>query len=64
LSLDGWVRNRRDGSVELLAAGPAPTLDRLVEACRRGPAAALVTEVDRLAADEDPPPGFSERPSY
>jgi acylphosphatase len=37
LGLDGWVRNRADGSVELVAAGTPEELDRLQAACRRGP---------------------------
>lgn len=42
----GWVRNRRDGSVELLAEGKRTTLDKFLVALRRGPSAALVTRVD------------------
>ena len=45
LELTGWVRNLRDGAVELLAEGPRPALDLLVEAIRRGPAGAEVGEV-------------------
>ncbi|TCK27919.1 acylphosphatase [Ancylobacter aquaticus] len=44
-SLAGWVRNRRDGSVEALIFAPAPTLADFLATCRAGPAAADVTEV-------------------
>ena len=40
--LEGWVRNRRDGSVEALFAGPADVVDDMVKRCRRGPSAARV----------------------
>ena len=45
LRLTGWVRNRADGSVEVLAEGPRASLDQLLEFLRRGPPAAAVTEV-------------------
>jgi acylphosphatase len=45
LGLRGWVRNRDDGSVEFVAEGPRPDLERLLEAARRGPSHARVTEV-------------------
>ena len=35
--LEGWVRNRRDGSVEALFAGPADAVSEMVARCRRGP---------------------------
>jgi acylphosphatase len=44
--LEGWVRNRRDGSVETLIAGEASMLDEMIEVCRRGPGAARVDRVD------------------
>ena len=34
--LAGWVRNRRDGSVEALFAGPKPAVDEMIEACWHG----------------------------
>jgi acylphosphatase len=43
--LEGWVRNRRDGSVEALFAGPAGGVAGLVALCRHGPPAARVAEV-------------------
>lgn len=42
LGLAGWVRNRRDGSVEALFAGPADVVDDMVKRCRRGPSASRV----------------------
>ncbi|HEV3103639.1 MAG TPA: acylphosphatase [Candidatus Dormibacteraeota bacterium] len=45
LGLRGWVRNSDDGSVELVAEGPRPDLDRLLEAARRGPSHARVSDV-------------------
>jgi acylphosphatase len=61
-SLDGWTRNRADGSVETLVAGPEPDVAAFLEAARRGPSAA---RVDRLwetpaeAAALDGVEGFS-----
>ncbi len=45
LRVTGWVRNRRDGSVELEAEGTADQIDALLAWCRQGPPAARVTEV-------------------
>jgi acylphosphatase len=45
-ALDGWVRNREDGSVELEAEGSEAELRELVTWCRRGPRGSRVTQVD------------------
>jgi acylphosphatase len=45
LGLSGWVRNRRDGSVEATAAGSAEALAAIVDWARRGPPASRVREV-------------------
>jgi acylphosphatase len=42
----GWVRNRRDGSVEAVFAGPADTVADMIEACRRGPPLSRVDALD------------------
>jgi acylphosphatase len=64
LGLDGWVRNLADGSVELLAAGPAGAIAELAALCRRGPTSARVTVLDRRDADPDEVlPGFDARPT-
>lgn len=61
LALDGWTRNRRDGSVEVLAIGGGEALGRLVEACRRGPPAAMVTGVEQAVVEDDGSVGFQVR---
>ncbi len=69
LGLDGWVRNRSDGSVEALFAGPAGNVERMVEACREGPPHALVERIEVTAAGEGdaeavaPGGGFRQRPT-
>ena len=51
--LEGWVRNRRDGSVEALFAGPADVVDDMVALCRRGPSSARVDAIqDEPASSE------------
>jgi acylphosphatase len=43
--LQGWVRNRRDGSVEALFAGPPGVVAEMVALCRHGPPSARVDDV-------------------
>lgn len=45
MGVDGWVRNLRDGSVEVIAEGQRTDLDKLLSALRRGPTSASVTNV-------------------
>jgi acylphosphatase len=51
--LEGWVRNRRDGSVEALFAGPADVVSNTVALCRRGPVSARVETVQEQPANSD-----------
>ncbi len=53
LGVEGWVRNRADGSVEALVCGPASVLDKLVEACRQGPPGARVDALDQHEAGRE-----------
>ncbi len=55
--LAGWVRNRRDGSVEAVLQGDARGVEDVIAWARRGPPAA---RVDRL--DAQPAQGESDRP--
>lgn len=55
LGLDGWVRNRLDGSVEILAHGDQAALAALKQACEEGPRAARITAVRSTeTSDADP----------
>ena len=51
LGLRGWVRNLADGRVELVAAGPAPALEKLEQWLNQGPPQARVEQVTREAAE-------------
>jgi acylphosphatase len=53
LGVAGWVRNRRDGSVEGLFQGPAEAVDALLAWCRHGPPGAVVEHVDTEPAGRD-----------
>jgi acylphosphatase len=50
--ISGWVRNRLNGDVEALFAGPAEAVEALCAACWRGPPSARVTGVDAEIAGE------------
>ena len=51
LGVTGWVRNRRDGSVEALVQGEASLVQGLLAWCRRGPSRAVVDSVNESEAD-------------
>lgn len=59
--LDGWVRNRVDGSVEAVFAGGPPDIDAMLDACWQGPPAAKVINVQVAEADDPGHTGFEQR---
>lgn len=61
LGLDGWVRNRKDGTVEALFSGPARDVDTMIEKCRRGPPLAHVSAIETADADAPTARGFCKR---
>jgi acylphosphatase len=63
LGLDGWVRNRNDGTVEALFAGTPVAVADMVTRCRRGPTHAQVTNVDASPGTDPGATGFHKLPS-
>ena len=61
LGLGGYVKNRADGSVEVLAVGGAAQLEKLREALRKGPSIARVDDVEEREAVSEPVTGFQVR---
>ena len=45
LGLTGWVKNTREGDVEIMASGEAESLEKFTQWCRQGPSQAKVTNV-------------------
>ena len=62
LGVSGWVRNRGDGSVEAVVAGPAEAVAALVAWARQGPPDASVSALDVHPAD-GVFEGFEQRPT-
>jgi acylphosphatase len=62
LGVTGWVRNRRDGTVEAMVQGDAVALEAIVRWARRGPDGAEVEGVEDSAAEGDFAT-FEKRPS-
>jgi acylphosphatase len=64
LGLRGWVRNRRDGTVEALVEGEDTAVASFVAWCQRGPRSARVDRVDaKDEAGAEPLSGFTIRPT-
>ncbi|KAK7355531.1 hypothetical protein VNO80_14789 [Phaseolus coccineus] len=61
LGLKGWVRNRKDGSVEALFSGSLDAVQEMEQRCRRGPPDALVTGFQVFPSDDDPGTGFHRK---
>ncbi len=63
LGLDGWVRNRADGSVEALLAGDVASVEEMARQCRRGPRLAEVSSITEELAEPPDAPGFIRLPT-
>lgn len=61
--ISGWVRNRRDGTVEALLSGERDALQAVLTACRRGPPAAQVESIEEQFAEPPEEPGFARWPT-
>jgi len=58
--LNGWVRNRTDGSVEGLFSGDSEVVADMLEACKRGPTAANVTGIETEKVEPPEHSGFRQ----
>lgn len=58
LGLNGWVRNRRDGTVEAVFGGEADLVAEMLRRCEQGPPAARVLRVEVLGEGVRVDPGF------
>jgi len=63
LGVFGWVRNRRDGTVEAVVDGDEAAVAELLRACRRGPRLAAVTEILEELTEAPDGPGFRKLPT-
>lgn len=63
LGLSGWVRNRRDGTVEAVVSGDPDAVQTFVALCREGPRAAIVSGVATEPYDDPLPKGFKVLPT-
>lgn len=61
LGLAGWVRNRRDGTVEAMVQGEEAQVERLIELARDGPPSARVERIDVSDAEPAAFTGFEQR---
>jgi acylphosphatase len=61
LGVTGWVRNRTDGTVEILVSGEDEAVAALVEACRAGPPLSRVDHVEAYVEAAQPVKGFTKR---
>ncbi|HZY68105.1 MAG TPA: acylphosphatase [Devosia sp.] len=63
LGLSGWVRNRRDGSVEASISGDTSKVDELLTLCWAGPPSAKVEEVETESTEPTQAAGFKTLPT-
>ena len=60
LGVTGWVRNREDGSVEMVVEGADDAVDRMVDWAGRGPEQAEVSDVEITDRDPEGLDGFRQ----
>ncbi len=61
--LEGWVRNRREGTVEALFYGPESVVRHMVEFCSEGPPDARIRNIREYEDEVPDDPGFVQRPT-
>jgi acylphosphatase len=63
LGLDGFVRNRTDGTVEALVTGASESVEKLIVLCHEGPPASRVSDVQVSEAQGIVDKGFKQLPT-
>ena len=63
LGLDGWVRNRTEGTVEAVFAGAPAAVRTMIGRCAVGPPAARVERIEETLETQPTAPGFEQRPT-
>ena len=64
LGLAGWVRNRRDGTVEAVVQGEEASVERFITLAKDGPRAAWVDRIEAGAVEcDDALQGFAQQPT-
>lgn len=63
LNLDGWVRNRSDGTVEALFVGKIDAVEKIIKLCWTGPISARVENIEVSKAMGITQKGFIQKPS-
>ncbi len=53
IGISGWIRNRRDGTVEAVVQGSPEAIERILAWAKHGPPAARVTDIGATAATGD-----------
>lgn len=57
-NLTGWVRNRLDGSVEMLVMGETRSIAHFIESCYQGPPHCVVDEIKTIDTEAEDIEGF------
>lgn len=63
LNLDGWVRNRSDGTVEAMLVGPNESVDQMIKHCHQGPRMSKVENIEISVARGIVKKGFERKPT-
>jgi len=61
--LTGWIRNRQDGTVEVLISGSEDAITGMIDVCKQGPPVADVTEIEVQITEEEAGLAFVTRPT-
>lgn len=64
LGLNGWVRNRSDGTVEAVFSGEDDIVGEMLRRCEDGPELAVVHHIDVSSTEEVVSKGFEKRDTF